>query len=59
MPVASPEDMILLKLLAGSPQDLDDSRSIVRIQGNQLARATLDELCPQPLKQALDALFTA
>jgi len=59
VPVASPEDMIVLKLLAGSAQDLEDARGIVRIQGNQLARATLDDLCPPPLKQALDALFTA
>jgi hypothetical protein len=33
LPVASPEDVVLMKLIAGRPHDLDDARAIVRALG--------------------------
>lgn len=36
VPVATPEDLILLKLVAGRPRDIDDIGGIVSRQGSQL-----------------------
>lgn len=36
VPVASPEDMILLKCLAGGPIDLEDARSILAVMKGKL-----------------------
>jgi predicted nucleotidyltransferase len=36
VPVTSPEDLIVLKCLAGGPVDLEDARSIFRIMKNKL-----------------------
>ncbi len=36
LPVASPEDMILLKCLAGGPVDLEDARSILVVMKGKL-----------------------
>lgn len=36
MPLASPEDMILLKCLAGGPIDLEDARSILSVMKGKL-----------------------
>ena len=58
VPVASPEDIIVLKLLAGSPQDLEDIRGIVRMQGDRLARRLVTEMCPSPLQATLDTLLS-
>jgi hypothetical protein len=57
VPVASPEDVILLKLRAGSPRDLADAESIVRVQGDNLARPLLEAICPPDLTGALARLL--
>jgi hypothetical protein len=36
VPVISPEDLIVTKLLAGRPKDLDDARGVLRDQGGGL-----------------------
>src|SRR5512138_3839142 len=36
VPVASAEDLIVLKLLAGAARDLEDARSIVQVHRNRL-----------------------
>ena len=48
VPVASPPDLVVMKVLAGRPQDLEDVIAVLRAQGDSLdagrARATLGEL---------------
>ncbi len=48
VPVASASDLVVMKLLAGRPQDLEDAIAVLRVQGDGLdaaaARATLGEL---------------
>jgi predicted nucleotidyltransferase len=58
VPVASPEDMILLKLLGGSARDIEDARSILQIQNNKLDLNLLRRLCPENIKSALEELLT-
>lgn len=36
VPVISPEDLVVTKILAGRPKDLDDVRGIMREQGDRL-----------------------
>jgi predicted nucleotidyltransferase len=36
VPVISPEDLIVTKILAGRPKDLDDARGVLREQGGRL-----------------------
>jgi hypothetical protein len=36
VPVASPEDILVMKLLAGRPHDLEDARSMLRALGRSL-----------------------
>ena len=43
MPVASPEDMILLKCLAGGPVDLEDARSILSVMKGKLDMKYLEK----------------
>ena len=57
VPVTSPEDMILLKLLGGSPRDLEDARSILQIQGNKLDLDLTRRLCFSTIKSALEELL--
>jgi predicted nucleotidyltransferase len=57
VPIACPEDMIILKLRAGSARDLDDARGIVQVQGPRLERKLLDEICPDDLRPALAQLL--
>lgn len=57
IPVASPEDVIILKLLGGSARDLEDARSVLRVQGEKLDLALLRRLCPIPLKESLEDLL--
>jgi predicted nucleotidyltransferase len=45
IPVASPEDVILLKLLAGSARDLEDAKSIMQIQGSKLDLDLMRQIC--------------
>jgi len=55
--IASPEDMLILKLRAGSARDVEDARSIVRVQGKRLSRALLAEICPPDLAPRLADLL--
>ena len=57
LPVASPEDTLVLKLLAGSPRDLDDARGIIRLQKGRLDLGLLRDLCPPHLGPSLQALL--
>jgi hypothetical protein len=57
VPVASPEDMILLKLLGGSPRDLEDAKSILQIQGAKLDLNLIWRFCPDTLKKAFETLL--
>jgi predicted nucleotidyltransferase len=56
IPVASPEDIILLKLLAGSARDIDDARSILQIQGAKLDCNLIRQLCPENQKDIWEKL---
>lgn len=47
LPVASAEDLILLKLKGGSPRDLEDVETIVDVQGPKLDMASLMEKARQ------------
>jgi predicted nucleotidyltransferase len=55
--VASPEDMIILKLLGGSALDIEDARGILRIQDRSINRSLLNQICPDLLKGALADLM--
>ena len=57
IPVASPEDVVLLKLLAGSARDLEDARSIIQIQSSKLDVDLMRQICPQSHKGALEKLL--
>jgi len=57
VPVASPEDMIVLKMLGGSTGDLDDARSIIRTQEGRLDLAFLRRLCPAILQHTCETLL--
>jgi predicted nucleotidyltransferase len=57
LPVASPEDMVILKLLAGSARDLEDARGIVLTQGPGLSRELLRSLCPPALWDGLESVL--
>jgi hypothetical protein len=57
IPVASPEDMIILKLLAGSNRDIDDARSILKIQDVKLDANLLRKICPKMHQDALKKLL--
>ena len=55
--VASPEDLIILKLLAGSARDFEDALSIMRIQKHRIDRTLLQDLCPDSIAVALRRLM--
>jgi predicted nucleotidyltransferase len=55
--VAAPEDVIVLKLLAGSLQDIEDARAILRTQGTLISRHLLLQLCPAHLQGTLQSLL--
>ena len=57
VPVASPEDMIILKLLGGSARDVEDARSIVRAQAERLKISLVRQLCLPSLKNTLETLL--
>jgi predicted nucleotidyltransferase len=57
IPVAAPEDVILLKLLAGSSRDLDDAKSILQIQGAKLDFDLIRQMCPKTHKAALENIL--
>jgi hypothetical protein len=43
IPVISPEDLIVTKILAGRPKDIDDVQSVLRAQAGQLDLAWIRE----------------
>ena len=55
--VASPEDMIILKLLGGSALDIEDARGILRVQNQSIDHTLLGQICPNSLKSALADLL--
>jgi predicted nucleotidyltransferase len=57
IPITSPEDLIILKLLGGSARDLEDAKSIVQIQAKKLDIKLIKQLCPEYLKGVLDQLL--
>jgi hypothetical protein len=57
VPVASPEDMVVLKLLGGSARDLEDAKSVVQVQGDKLDLNLIRQLCPEQLKENLQKLI--
>jgi len=57
IPVASPEDVVILKLLGGSARDLEDAKSIVEIQGIRLKHDLMRQLCPAQIHGDLEALL--
>lgn len=59
VPVASPEDTIVLKLLGGSAQDIEDARSILRVQKGRLNLSLTWQLCPESLKHLLKEIIDA
>jgi predicted nucleotidyltransferase len=59
VPIASPEDTIILKLLGGSPRDLADATSIVQVQGGRLDLNLIKQLCPGHLSDAMEKLLRA
>ncbi len=56
--VAGPEDMIILKLLGGSPLEIEDARGILRIQNDKLDREWLLQICPDRVREALASLLS-
>jgi hypothetical protein len=52
-PVASAEDMVVMKILAGRARDLEDAEAIVAAQGARLDFAHVEDLL-RTLEQALD-----
>jgi hypothetical protein len=57
IPIASPEDLIILKLLGGSPRDLEDVKSIIQVQGDRLDLNLVKQLCPKQLREMLGKLI--
>jgi hypothetical protein len=57
VPVASPEDIIVLKILGRSARDLDDARSIIRTQEGRLDLALIRRLCPEFLRHTCETLL--
>lgn len=57
IPVVSPEDLVILKLLAGSARDLEDAKSVVLVQGDKLDLNLIRRLCPEHLRQSLQKLM--
>jgi len=56
IPVASPEDTIILKLLGGSARDIDDARSVLSTQRGRIDLSLIRQLCPEPHKPILERL---
>jgi predicted nucleotidyltransferase len=57
VPVASPEDIIILKILGGSARDIEDARSILRTQKGRIDLSLIRQLCPLPLMHVLESLL--
>jgi predicted nucleotidyltransferase len=59
VPVTSPEDMIVLRLLGGSPRHLEDAKSILQIQGNKLDLNLVRRFCPDSVQSILEKLLSS
>ena len=57
IPIASPEDLVILKLRGGSPRDLEDAKSILEVQGDRFDLNLTRKLCPERLKSILEKLI--
>ncbi len=57
LPVSSPEDTVVLKLIGGSPRDLADATGIIGAQGKRLSIQLVRELCPEGLEESLNELL--
>jgi predicted nucleotidyltransferase len=57
IPVASPEDLVILKLLSGSARDLEDAKSVIQVQADRLDLNLIRQLCPEQLRQNLQRLI--
>jgi predicted nucleotidyltransferase len=57
IPVVSPEDLVILKLLGGSARDLEDARSVIQIQADRLDLNLIQQLCPEQFRQNLQKLL--
>ncbi len=57
VPVASPEDMIVLKMLGGAARDFEDARGIIRAQKGKLDLRLLRQLCPEHLGSTCESLL--
>jgi hypothetical protein len=44
VPVISAEDLVIAKVLAGRPKDLEDARGVVRVQGKGLDAARIEQI---------------
>jgi hypothetical protein len=53
VPVISPEDLLVTKILAGRPRDMDDARGVLRERGDELDIARVREVL-ELLEEALD-----
>jgi predicted nucleotidyltransferase len=59
VPVVSAEDLVVLKLLAGSVRDLEDARSILHLHGDRLDIPMLRRLCPPEINSALQTILSS
>jgi predicted nucleotidyltransferase len=57
IPVVSPEDLVILKLLGGSARDLEDAKSVIQVQADRLDMNLLQQLCPEQFRQNLQKLI--
>lgn len=53
VPVISPEDLVVSKILAGRPKDLEDVLGVLQLRGEQMDLAAIQKLLTT-LEQALD-----
>lgn len=44
VPVISPEDLVIAKVLAGRPKDVEDARGVLRAQGPGLDAARIERI---------------
>ena len=44
MPVISPEDLVIAKILAGRPKDIEDASGLWRIRGAELDAARIESV---------------
>lgn len=52
MPLLDPEDLVIAKVLAGRPKDIEDARNVWRLHGSRLNAHRIREVLRQ-LEEAL------